>query len=59
MINDAFDCKAALNDTVDDHPELADLKLSLEDWHQLEVIRDLLRPFGEYTEFVSREQPSL
>jgi hypothetical protein len=59
MINNALDCKAALNDTVNDHPELADLELSPEDWHQLEVIRDLLTPFGEYTEFVSREQPTL
>ena len=31
IINNAFECKAALNDIVDDYPELADLKLSPED----------------------------
>jgi hypothetical protein len=59
MINNVLDCKAALNDTVDDHPELADLELLPEDWHQLKVIRDLLTPFEEYTEFVSQEKPTL
>ena len=59
MIKDAFDCKAALKDTCDDHPELKELKLSHGDWHQLENIQQLLTPFREYTEFVSREQPSL
>ena len=28
MIKDTFDCKAALKDTCDDHPELKELKLS-------------------------------
>jgi hypothetical protein len=33
MIEDAFDCRAALNDTCDDHSELADLKLTAEHWN--------------------------
>jgi hypothetical protein len=59
MIEDAFDCRAALNDTCDDHSELADLKLTAEHWNQLEDIRTMLKPFWEYTEYVSREQPSI
>jgi len=28
IIEDALDCRAAINDTVDDYPELVDLELS-------------------------------
>jgi hypothetical protein len=59
MIQDALNYRAILNDFIADHLELTDLTLSKNDWSQLEVIRDLLLPFGEYTEFVSREQPTL
>ena len=33
MIKDALDNRAAINDTIDDHPELVDLELAPEDWH--------------------------
>jgi hypothetical protein len=59
MIQDALNSRAILNDFIADHPELIDLTLSKNDWSQLEIIRDLLLPFGEYTEFVSREEPTL
>ena len=51
--------QGSVKDTCDDHPELKELRLSHGDWHQLENIQQLLTPFREYTEFVSREQPSL
>jgi hypothetical protein len=35
------------------------MKLQSEHWQRLEDIRILLYPFWEYTEFVSREQPTL
>src|ERR1700722_11295253 len=59
MIEDAFDCHTALNDTVDDHPELEDLRLTEDHWKQLEDIKTIPRPFLEYTEFVSKNQPTL
>jgi hAT family C-terminal dimerisation region len=59
MIRDAFDCRAALNDTCDENRELEKIKLQPEHWQRLEDIRTLLHPFWEYTEFVSREQPTL
>jgi hypothetical protein len=59
MITDALECKAALNDTCDDHHELQPLKLSKVNWSQLEDIAALLKPFSEYTEYVSREEPTL
>lgn len=42
MIEDAFDCRAALEDTVRDRPELEDLKLLQADWKQLDDIRKML-----------------
>jgi len=59
MIEDAFDCHAALDDAIKNLIELEDLQLTTEHWKQLNDIKVMLKPFAEYTEFVSREQPSI
>jgi hypothetical protein len=59
MIEDAFDCRAALDDTIKDHLELEDLQLTAMHWKQLRDIKTMLKPFAEYTDFVSRVQPSI
>jgi hypothetical protein len=59
MIDDAFDCRAALNDSCDQIEALKDLKLSIIEWSQLDLIRTILRPFFKFTEYCSREQPSI
>ena len=42
MINNVFDCIAALTDSCDQIEELKDLKLSTIEWGQLDVIRSIL-----------------
>jgi len=59
MIEDAWDCCAVLNDTIRDYPELEDLQLTPSKWKQLYDIRTMLKPFGDYTEYVSQHQPSV
>ena len=59
MIDDAFDCRSAINDSCDDIDALKDMKLRPEEWNQLDKIREILRPFRKFTEYCSREQPSI
>lgn len=59
MIEDAFENRAALEDTIKDHPELGDLTLTTEHWYRLTQIRSLLKPFDDFTKWVSRRQPTL
>ena len=59
MIKDAEDCKAALNDTINDHPELEHLRLSREHQQKLTDIKRILIPFKEYIEQVSKKAPSI
>lgn len=59
MIEYAFDCRAALTDTVKDNPELYSLELTPERWERLGHIRTLLRPFDDFTKWVSRQEPTI
>jgi len=59
MIDDAFDCRPAINDSCKDIEALKDMKLGNEEWNILDKIRGILRPFEKFTEYVSREQPSI
>jgi hypothetical protein len=59
MIDDAFDCRAAINDSCQAIDTLRDIKLGNEEWNALERIRSVLRPFKKFTEYVSRDQPSI
>jgi len=59
MVKVAFLCRGAIKDTCNDHPKLADLKLRPYKWQELANIRTLLKPFKEFTQFVSKESPTL
>ena len=59
MIEDSFDCRAAINDSCIDIEALRDMKLTNSEWETLDKIRSVLRPFKKFTEYVSREQPSI
>jgi hypothetical protein len=59
MISDAMDCRRQLEDTVNDEPEIKSLWLSPNDWKELSDIKKILQPFNEYTEYVSRNSPSI
>jgi hypothetical protein len=59
MIRDAIDCRRQLEDTVNDEQEIESLRLSPDDWKQLFDIKKILQPFNEYTEYVSRNNPSI
>ena len=59
MIDDAFDCRPAINDSCKDIEALRDIKLGNEEWNSLDRIRSVLRPFKKFTDYVSREQPSI
>lgn len=59
MINDAFEVRSAINDSCSNIAALELFKLSNQEWDQLDKIRLILRPFEKFTEYVSREQPSI
>jgi hypothetical protein len=59
MVEDAEDCRLALDETIKDHPELEALSLTKQDWQQLRDIRTILTPFKEFTEYISRSEPTL
>jgi hypothetical protein len=59
MIEYAFDCRAALTDTVKDNPKLHSLKLTPERWVRLGHIKTLLKPFDDFIKYVSREEPTV
>jgi hypothetical protein len=59
MIEVAEDYKAALNDQVNNHPELKPLRLTKEHWKQLSNIKAVLAPFDRYTEQTSKKLASI
>jgi hypothetical protein len=59
MIEIALQCKAALSDLIDDHPELELLRLTPTHWKELEDIHIILTPFKKYTNQVSKKRPSI
>lgn len=59
MIDDAFKVKPFLMRFCETHHELSQCKLYNADWETLEKIQLILRPFKKFTEFVSRDQPSI
>lgn len=59
MLECAFDCRAALTDTVKDNPQLHALELTPERWERLAHIRTLLQPFNDLTKYVSRAEPTI
>ena len=59
MVEVAFLCRGAIEDTCNDHPKLVDLKLRPHEQQELANIRTLLKPFKEFTQFVSKESPTL
>lgn len=59
MIERAEECRRQLEDTVNDEPDIEALRLTPEDWRQLSDIKKILAPFNEYTEYVSRDSPSI
>jgi hypothetical protein len=59
MIVRAEECRRQLEDTVNDDPDIEALRLTPNDWRQLSDIKKILAPFNEYTEYVSRDSPSI
>jgi hypothetical protein len=59
MIERAEECRRQLEDTVNDEPDIEALRLTPDDWRQLSDIKKILAPFNEYTEYVSRDNPSI
>ncbi|KAJ5900313.1 uncharacterized protein N7473_004383 [Penicillium subrubescens] len=59
MIERAEECRRQLEDTVNDEPDIEALRLTHNDWRQLSDIKKILTPFNEYTEYVSRDSPSI
>ncbi|KAI9041056.1 zinc finger protein [Aspergillus affinis] len=59
MIERAEECRRQLEDTVNDEPDIEALCLTSNDWKQLSDIKKILTPFNEYTEYVSRDSPSI
>ncbi|KAJ5537463.1 hypothetical protein N7494_006942 [Penicillium frequentans] len=59
MIERAEECRRQLEDTVNDEPDIEALRLTPNDWRQLSDIKKILAPFNEYTEYVSRDSPSI
>jgi hypothetical protein len=59
MIERAEECRRQLEDTVNDEPDIEALCLTPNDWRQLSDIKKILAPFNEYTEYVSRDSPSI
>ena len=59
MVDCVFECREALTDTIKDNSELEALELTPERWERLDYIRTLLRPFDDFTKWVSREEPTI
>ena len=59
MIKDAELCRRALEDTIDIYPELEPLQLTQAHWDQLRQICKVLEPFNKYTDFISKQQPTI
>mgnify|MGYP007046760254 FL=1 len=59
MIVRAEEYRRQLEDTVNDDPDIEALRLTPSDWRQLSDIKKILAPFDEYTEYVSRDNPSI
>ncbi|CAG7933073.1 unnamed protein product [Penicillium olsonii] len=59
MIVRAEECRRQLEDTLNDVPDIEALRLKSNDWRQLSDIKKILAPFNEYTEYVSRDSPSI
>jgi hypothetical protein len=59
MIERAEECRRQLEDTVNDELEIEALRLTSDDWRQLSDIKKILAPFNEYTEYISRDSPSI
>jgi hypothetical protein len=59
MIKDAEHCRRALEETIESYSELEPLKLTQAHWEQLRQIRKVLTPFSEYTDYISKEQPTI
>jgi hypothetical protein len=59
MIVRAEEYRRQLEDTVNDDPDIEALRLTSNDWRQLSDIKKILAPFNEYTEYVSRDSPSI
>jgi hypothetical protein len=51
--------RVALQDTINDHKELRHLQFDITRWKRLKQIRDLLKPFKDFTKMVSREEPTI
>lgn len=51
--------RVALQDTINDYKELRHLQFDITRWKRLEQIRDLLKPFKDFTKMVSREEPTI
>lgn len=55
----SFNYRSAINDTCEDIKALELMKLSPQEWNELDRIRTILRSFNKFTEYVSRSQPSI
>ena len=59
MIERAIEQRGPLQNSVNDHPELEKLALSQERWTRIGHLRTLLKPFEDFTKFVSRLEPTI
>ncbi|KAJ5976583.1 HAT dimerization [Penicillium waksmanii] len=59
MIERAEECRRQPKDTVNDDPDIHALRLTPDDWKKLSDVKKILAPFNEYTEYVSRDSPSI
>jgi hypothetical protein len=59
MIKDAEHCRRVLEETIESYPELEPLKLTQAHWEQFRQIQKVLTPFSEYTDYISKEQPTI
>lgn len=59
MIERAEECRRQLEYIVNDELENEALHLTSDDWKQLSDIKKILAPFNEYTEYISRDKPSI
>ena len=59
MLIDAFNLQEVLEKIQQTHLALEKVALSNDDWLLMEQIRDLLQPFKQYTDFISKSRPNL
>ena len=59
MLIDAFDLQEVLDKIQQTHLALKKVALLDDDWLLIEQIKDLLQPFKQYIDFISKSRPNL